>query len=165
MEYCIYNLPIQQHILAELNEAYPTPLDVATFNESDDYAGIFEADWSQNHRDFYMAFELNNGVVEFNLDKAKDISRDMLYTYFSLNAPEDPLNLPEFLLLIQAYLNPEDRDPDFQARFDTLKTYFDEIELQVNQIYAATNVDELRAAFDPTVYEGVEIPDDFDTSV
>lgn len=159
MEYCIFNLPEQDNNLAELNESYPTPLDVATFNGSDDYAGIYAADWSQNHRDFFMSFELNNGVVEFNLDKAKEYAKNLLYAFFSANAPQDN-DLPEFLLLIQAFLPAEDRHSDFQAKFDSLKTYFDTIEQQINQIYAATNVDELRAAFDPTAYEGLELPED-----
>jgi hypothetical protein len=117
--------------------------DPSTYGEFD------SADFDPACFNFSSAFTLANGVVGFDLDKAKQLADSIVNAQSNEAAKKTLEGLSYDVYVAQSSLPPEQRTAKYQAAIDANNAIALETEQREQAIYAATTIDEVNAIVYP----------------
>ncbi len=114
------------------------------------YQEFLESDFDPACYNFPGAFTLANGVVGFDLAKAKQIADGIVNAQSNEAASENLQGLSYDVYVAQSALPPEQRIVKYQAAIDANNAIALETEQREQAIYAATTIDEVNAIVHPS---------------
>ncbi len=113
------------------------------------YAEFAESDFDPACYNFPSAFTLSNGVVGFDLAKAKQIAESIVNTQSNDAAKATLANLSYDVYMAQCALPVEQRVAKYQAAIDANNAIALETEQREQAIYAAETIEEVNAIVYP----------------
>jgi hypothetical protein len=113
------------------------------------YAEFDETDFDAGCYKFASAFTLTNGVVEFDLTKAKQIAESIVNAQSNEAAKKTLEGLSYDVYIAQSALPAEQRIAKYQAAIDANNAIALETEQREQAIYSATTIDEVNAIVYP----------------
>jgi hypothetical protein len=119
-------------------------------NDSTLYAEFNEADFDEACYNFPGAFTLFEGVVVFDLAKAKQIAEGIVNQQSNEAAKKTLEGLSYDVYIAQASLPAEQRIAKYQTAIDANNAIALETEQREQAIYAATTIDEVNAIVYPS---------------
>ena len=114
------------------------------------YQGFAESDFDSACYSFPGAFTLVNGVVGFDLDKAKQIAESIVNAQSNEAAKATLSGLSYDVYIAQSSLPAEQRIAKYQAAIDANNANALETEQREQAIYAATTIDQVYAIVYPS---------------
>jgi hypothetical protein len=113
------------------------------------YQQFPESDFDAACYNFPGAFSLENGVVSFDLNKAKQIADSIVNAQSNEAAKKTLEGLSYDVYIAQCALPPEQRTVKYQAAIDANNAIALETEQREQAIYAATTIEEVNAIVYP----------------
>jgi hypothetical protein len=113
------------------------------------YAEFADTDFDSACYNYSGAFTLANGVVGFDLDKAKQLAENIVNTQSNEAAKATLAGLSYDVYIAQASLPAEQRIVKYQAAIDANNAIALETEQREQAIYAATTIEEVNAIVYP----------------
>jgi hypothetical protein len=114
-----------------------------------DYAEFDSADFDPACYNFPFSFTLSNGVVGFDLDKAKQFAELTVNSQSNAAAKKTLEGLSYDVYMAQCALPAEQRIVKYQAAIDANNAIALETEQREQAIYAATTIEEVNAIIYP----------------